>query len=241
MNFIEEYNKLKLNGFPFKETIELGFALGNSENIEAHFKIYCQNEALPKDQRALGISESFDKHGNAGAGYLFSQLSEHEEIAIHAAYLLSSLMIHAKHLIQPGWHNELVQRLMQLTESNMPEIRRKSLIALGWVGTDETLPVIKDHLLNDTDDLSRAWSASAFLQMAFWGHVTRHELEAIAKSALTECISNESDLFVKGVAIEAVQDIWNIKLGLRQSAVENRKERSINNAAKRALIYLNQG
>lgn len=58
--------------------------------------------------------------------------------------------------------------------------------------------------------------------------------------ALAFCIEHEPDVFVRGVAVETVQEIWNVKFGLRSSAVEARDQKAVDRGASRALKYLNE-
>ena len=58
--------------------------------------------------------------------------------------------------------------------------------------------------------------------------------------ALRACLERESDVFVRGVAVETIQDIWKVKFGLRSSAVEARDQTAVDRAVRRALEYLNR-
>ena len=96
-----------------------------------------------------------------------------------------------------------------------------------------------DHLFHDSDSLCRAWSASSFLQMA-GRNVSAEKLQAECRTAFIQCLETESDLFVKGVLILSIQDIYGKRLGLSQSSVDEKKEKSILNATRRALAFLCQ-
>ena len=238
MDFYKYYKELEARQFPIAETSAFTVALGQSDDIASHFEIYCMAMQNLTCLMQHAIGDQFDKHGMAGAAFLVSKLSEREEIAIHAAYLLSTKV---KFYIEPlACHGDLVCTLLRFTDSQNVEIRRKSIIILGWVGTEEVLPVLKKHLLTDADGLCRAWSASAFMQLSCRDYIAPDVLKAAARDAITECLHHETDLFVKGVAVETVQEIWMVKLGMRSSAVEARKERSILAATKRALDFLQQ-
>ena len=132
---------------------------------------------------------------------------------------------------------ELNRALVRLAESEAPEYRRKCLIALGWVGTKQELSVLEGHLFEDSDSLCRAWSASAFLQMS--GRVDDDILKQTASRCFISCFEHETDVFVLGVAVEAVQTIWDVKLGLRGSAVEDRNQKAVNRGVRRAIEFLN--
>ena len=87
------------------------------------------------------------------------------------------------------------------------------------------------------EELRRAWSASAFLQMS--GRIPAEILKKSA-GALRACLERENDVFVRGVAVETIQDIWKVKFGLRSSAVEARDQKAVDRAVRRALEYLNR-
>ena len=238
MDFYKYYKELEARQFPITETLEFSVSLGTSDDIASHFEIFCMAMQNLTCLMQHAIGDHFDKHGEAGAEFLVSKLSEREEIAIHAAYLLSTnVKLYTTSL---ACHGDLVHTLLRLTDSQNVVIRRKSIIILGWVGTEVVLPVLKQHLLTDADGLCRAWSASAFMQLSFRDYIKLDVLKAAARDAIAECLHHETDLFVKGVAVETVQEIWKVKLGMRSSAVEARKERSILAATKRALDFLQQ-
>lgn len=70
------------------------------------------------------------------------------------------------------------------------------------------------------------------------GRVLPDIIKKEASGVLTECLERETDVFVRGVAVEAVQCVWDVKLGLRGSAVEARNQKAVNRAARRALELL---
>ena len=86
------------------------------------------------------------------------------------------------------------------------------------------------------EELRRAWSASAFLQMS--GRIPAEILKKSA-GALRACLERENDVFVRGVAVETIQDIWKVKFGLRSSAVEAGDQKAVDRAVRCALEYLN--
>ncbi|MBR3663846.1 MAG: HEAT repeat domain-containing protein [Desulfovibrio sp.] len=63
-------------------------------------------------------------------------------------------------------NTSILGALSRLSESNDPKVRRRSLIAIGWIGGEKEIPLLNTHLLTDSDALCRSWSASSFLQMA---------------------------------------------------------------------------
>ncbi|MGN1451974.1 MAG: HEAT repeat domain-containing protein [Eubacteriales bacterium] len=231
-----EYEKLKKNGFPISETFEYGAKLGKSAEIELHFELYLEDQKNPRSQR-WHPEDFFRYHSDNGIMYLRQQLgSDNKDSAVNAAYLLAELLPRGRYTDQDRITGELNKALVLFAESESAEYRRKSIIALGWVGTENEIPTLKKHLLSDPDTLCRAWSASSFLQMS--GRVPPDIIKKEASGVLTECLERETDVFVRGVAVEAVQCVWNVKLGLRGSAVEARNQKAVNRAARRALELL---
>ena len=150
---------------------------------------------------------------------------------------MAELLMKGRYDHQAELLSELNNALVSFAESEDPKHRRKALIAIGWVGTEREISTLKRHLLSDSDYLCRAWSSSSFLQMS--GRIPEEILKESSRDVLIYCLEHETDIFVRGVAVETVQAVWDVKLGLRQSAVDERKEKAVNRAVRRALEYLN--
>lgn len=240
MDYISEYKKLKEKGFPFSETIDFSVALGKSDEIETHFKLYCMEMELPQRERIANLHATFSNHGRAGGEYLMSRLNDDDNVASHAAYLLASFRVYDVCGYSADEKATIRQVLSRLSESDDPKVRRRSLIAIGWIGSEAEIPLLNRHLLTDNDALCRAWSASSFLQLAGCERIPREVVQAITRDILIECLKTEKDVFVKGVAVEAIMEVWNTSFGLRSSAVDARNEKAVERAAKKALLFLEQ-
>lgn len=241
MDFLSRYRKLKMQGFLVtEEAIEFVAALEHSDEIETHFEIYCMEMRSPREERGFGIHEGFSSHGRAGGECLLRHLRDEDEVASHAAYLLATWRVQSECQISAEENAIILQRLTSLSESEDCEIRRRSLIAVGWIGTEKELPLLNRHLLTDTDALCCAWSASSFLQLAESKHIEREVLQKAARDSMISCLNSEKDIFVKGVAVETIQSVWMVALGLRASAVEARNEKAVERGAAKALIFLEQ-
>ncbi|MBR3663845.1 MAG: hypothetical protein IKN64_04220 [Desulfovibrio sp.] len=81
---------MKKQHFPIAETLRFGRALGENNDINVHFEIYCLDMQSPPQERGLMIYESFSDHGRKGGDYLLTRLSDDDNIASLAAYLLAS-------------------------------------------------------------------------------------------------------------------------------------------------------
>ncbi len=241
MDFISEYNKLKTQGFHVtEEAIEFVEALEHSDEIETHFQIYCMEMRRPREERGFGIFEGFASHGRAGGDYLLNRLNDEDEVASHAAYLLSTWHVQSGCRISAEENAIILQKLTRLSESEDCQIRRRCLIAVGWIGTEKELALLNRHLLTDPDALCRAWSASSYLQLAEGKRIAREVLQETARDSMIKCLKSEKDIFVRGVAAETIQSVWMTSFGLRASAVEARNEKAIEKGVVKALAYLEQ-
>ena len=242
MDFLKEYKRLKAIGFPISdETISFITALGKSNEIETHFDIYCMEMQCPKQERGFGIYEEFSEHGRAGGDYLLSRLEDEESIAINAAYLLSSFREQNVCHFNAAEQATILRALTRLAESKTAEIRRKSLIAIGWVGAVNEIELLNRHLLTDEDSLCRAWSVSSFLQMSMSKRIEADLLQSKTRDNLIKSLQSETNAFVKGVAVETIQTVWKTSFGLRASAVDALNVKAIEKAAAKALQFLEQG
>ena len=238
MDFLREYKLLKKQHFPIAETLRFGRALGESNDINVHFEIYCLDMQSPPQERGLMIYESFSDHGRKGGDYLLTRLSDDDNIASLAAYLLASWRVQRACQFSAEENTSILGALSRLSESNDPKVRRRSLIAIGWIGGEKEIPLLNTHLLTDSDALCRSWSASSFLQMAEGKLVECHALQQAIKDSLVRCLNEEKDVFVRGVIVLTIQTVWGTSFGLRQSAVDTRLEKAIERASAKALLFL---
>lgn len=236
MDFLKEYEILRTQGFPIRETIEFSYEMGKCDDIGLHFRIYCIDQEYPREKRGHP-EDHFEKHGPDGIDFLRGLLDDPDrKKASNAAYLMAEVIRKLRWDGREEAEHDLRQGLVRLSSENDPEIRRKSIIALGWVGTENEIPLLCEHLLNDGDSLCRAWSASSFLQMC--GRVPAEVMQPMIRDALLQCLLTEEDAFVCGVAIESCGDVWDKRMRLRDSDVEDRNEEAIAKAKKRAVSLL---
>jgi hypothetical protein len=234
MDCISWYNDLASRGFPLQETLEFLDGLSKSDDIGSHFRICCMDAERPVSERKSGASLLFRDRGRTGVDYLMPLLDADDRTASHAAFLLASFPSLGPSL-SSGEGAAVRRALARLAESDDAMVRRRSIIAIGWIGTEEEIPLLSRHLLTDEDAYCRAWSASSFLQMP---DILRETIQTEAKGSLIACLESEQDAFVKGVAVEAVMAVWDVSFGLRSSAVEERNRRAVDRAARKALQFL---
>lgn len=234
-----KYQELEQGGFQIEELFRFGEELGTSHELELHFELILEDWRRPPSKR-WDPDFFFRLHRQEGITFLRGLLyTEDRERAVMAAYLLAELLMKGRYEDQEKLWEELDRALVLFAESEAPEHRRKSLIALGWAGTTKELPTLKRHLLSDEDSLCRAWSSSAFLQLS-GSRIPAEVLRKEVGDELISCLENETDVFVRGVAVETVQDIWKVKFGLRGSAVDDRNQKAVDRAAAKALKYLKE-
>ena len=237
LDYISEYQRLKEQGFPFNKSLDFSLAIGKSDEIETHFKLCCIEMDRPVKEPKMHLYSTFSEHGRAGGEYLLSLLNCDENAASHAVYLLASDRFRSAYGLSPNEKETVLKETVRLAESTDHFVRRRSIIVIGWMGTANEIALLNRHLLTDEDALCRAWSASSFLQMA---SREREALQINTKDRLIECLKTEQDVFVKGVAVEAIAEVWGVSFGLRPSAVEDRSQKAVDRAAKKALLYLEQ-
>lgn len=230
------YEQMKESGFPFSMVFDFGEKLGNSDELDLHFELYVEDQRRPRSQQ-WHPEDFFRLHRETGLIYLSRLLtSDNTEYAVLAAYLMAEILPRGRYNGQEKFTSDLIKALVRLAQSEEAIYRRKCIIALGWVGTENEIPLLKRHLLTDEDPLCRAWSASSFLQMS--GRVPSGIVKEQIYDALLACFEQETDIFVRGVAVETVQAVWDVKLGIRSSAVEDRNKKAVERAVSKAISLI---
>ncbi|MGN0612081.1 MAG: HEAT repeat domain-containing protein [Ruminiclostridium sp.] len=227
------YEQMKESGFPLDMVFDFGKMLGDSNELDLHFELYVEDQRRPRSQQ-WHPEDFFRLHREPGLIYLSRLLtSDNTEYAVLAAYLMAEILPRGRYDGQEQFTSDLIKALVRLAQSEQSVYRRKCIIALGWVGTEKEIPLLQRHLLTDEDPLCRAWSASSFLQMS--GRVPSDIIKEQTYDALLACFEQETDIFVRGVAVETVQAVWDVKLGIRSSAVDDRNKKAIERAVSKAV------
>ena len=236
MDFLKEYEILKSKKFPISETLQFSVELGKSDDIKLHFQLYCINQNNPRKMRGHP-EDHFQLHGPAGIDYLRGLIYDPDsEKAINAAYLMAEIIRKLNWSGRAEAEQDLRHGLVLLSSNPNPKIRRKSIIAIGWIGTECEIPLLCNYLLNDDDALCRAWSASSFLQMN--GRVPSDVMQCLTRDALIQCLSNEKDYFVCQVAVETCGDVWKKRISIRDADIENKNDITIAKIKKRAISII---
>ena len=156
---------------------------------------------------------------------------------IDTAYLAAKILSQLRHRdFYAARAKELAALLTARWEISDIALRRKQIIALGWIGSESEINLLIDSMQSDSDALCRAWAAAALMQLSFHG-VDAAFLRERTKTAFAEAIQKEGDLNAAGIMIEAAQTLFG-KKWISAAAAEAAKSESIEKARKSALRFL---
>ena len=234
----KSYLELEKENFPVTKRIKFIADLGACKEIAYHYELICKDW---KEDKKLNIESSFDRHGSEGIEFLFEQLSksEDEKIKIFTAFLIAEVLSKLKHReFYSSFCNQLIPILILLIKTNDNILRRKVIVAFGWVGKSKEINILTQQMFNESDALCRAWSATSLMQMSFH----RVDKEIICKKTKTifaKVIESEKDLYACGIIIEAAQILF-AKKWISSSVVENIEFEKIEKARKTAVRFLSK-
>ena len=234
----KSYLELEKENFPAGKRIKFIADLGACKEIAYHYELICKDW---KEDKKLNIESSFDRHGSEGIEFLFEQLSksEDEKIKIFTAFLIAEVLSKLKHReFYSSFCNQLIPILISLIKTNDNILRRKVIVAFGWVGTSKEINILTQQMFNESDALCRAWSATSLMQMSFH-RVDKEIICKKIKTIFTKVIESEKDLYACGIMIEAAQILFS-KRWISSSAVENIEFEKIEKARKTAVKFLNR-
>ncbi len=238
MDLQKRYEELKKQNFPDGERVKFIADLGNSEEIEYHYRLICKDR---DEGTNLNLSGSFYKHDKEGLEFLFEVLDNEkdESLKVFTAYLMSETLSKLRHRdFYPEFCSRLIPVITSLIETKDALLRQKIIIALGWIGSSNEIYLLTKQMSKDKDNLCRAWSASSLMQMSFHG-VDKELLQEKTKSCFAAVIAAETDLYASGIMIEAAQVLFG-KKWISQSAVEDVDVEKIEKARKSAVRFLNK-
>ena len=230
-----EYLELEKENFQDGKRIKFIVNLGASDEIAYHYELICKQW---QEGRQLNLESSFDRHGGAGLEFLFERLAKEsdQKIKIDTIYLIAQILSKSKHRdFYTAFCDRIIPQITSFLETN-DALRRKLIIALGWVGTLEQLDILISEMLNSKDSLCRAWAAASLMQMSFH-RASQAILQDKTKAAFLQGISSEKELYVCAVMIEAAQNLFG-KKWISSSAVQNQEAKKIEKARKMAVRFL---
>lgn len=153
------------------------------------------------------------------------------------AYLAAKLLSQLRHWdFYAARSQELVALLTAGPGSEDAVLRRKTVIALGWIGSEAEIDLLMNSMQSDTDALCRAWAAAALMQLSFHA-VDAAFLREKTKTAFAEVIRKEADLHAAGIMLEAAQTLFG-KKWISAAAAEAAEPAAIEKAKKSALRFL---
>lgn len=234
----KRYEELKKQNFPDGERVKFIADLGVSDEIEYHYKLICKDR---DEGTNLNLSGSFYKHDKEGLEFLLEVLDngDDENIKAFTAYLMAETLSKLRHRdFYLEFCNRLIPVIISLIEIIDNSLRRKVIIALGWIGSSNEIDILTKQMSEDKDSLCRAWSASSLMQMSFHG-VDKELLQEKTKSCFASVIAAETDLYACGIMIESAQILFG-KKWISSLAVEDVDAEKIEKARKSAVRFLNK-
>ena len=231
----KEYLELKKENFPDGKRIKFIANLGASDEIAYHYELICKEW---QEGGQLNLESSFDRHGGAGLEFLFERLAKKgdQKLKIETIYLIAQILTKSKHRdFYAAFCDRLIPQITSFLETN-DALRRKLIIALGWVGSLEQIEILISEMLNSKDSLCRAWAAASIMQMSFH-RVSQAILRDKTKATFLQSISNEKELYACAVMIEAAQNLFG-KKWISSSTAQNQDSEKIEKARKMAVRFL---
>ena len=231
----KEYLELKKENFPDSKRIKFITNLGASSEIAYHYELICKEW---QEGGQLNLESSFDRHGSAGLEFLFERLAKEsdQKLKIETIYLIAQILTKSKHRdFYAAFCDRLIPQITSFLETN-DALRRKLIIALGWVGTLEQIEILISEMLGSKDSLCRAWAAASLMQMSFH-RASQAILQDKTKVAFLQSISSEKEPYSCAVIIEAAQNLFG-KKWISSSAVQNQDSEKVEKARKMAVRFL---
>ena len=231
----KEYLELKKENFPDGKRIKFIANLGASDEIAYHYKLICKEW---QEGGKLNLESSFDRHGGAGLEFLFERLAKDsdQKLKIETIYLVAQILTKSKHRdFYTAFCDRLIPYILSFTSAENA-LRRKLIIALGWVGTLEQIEILISEMHGSKDSLCRAWAAASLMQMSFH-RGSQAILQDKTKAVFLQGISSEKDLYTCAIMIEAAQNLFG-KKWISSSAVQNQDSEKIEKARKMAVRFL---
>jgi hypothetical protein len=98
-------------------------------------------------------------------------------------------------------------------QSSIYDMRYRSIIVLGWTGTETDLPILNERMLNDKDGKLREYAATAMRQIWYKHSETRDEITGYIHKAAP--LEKDTDALT-GMII-TIQDMYRKKFGVKES------------------------
>lgn len=156
LNFTKEdlqksYRKLAEQNFPDDQRIRFIADLGACKDAAYHYRLICKDW---EEDKKLHLESSFDQHGREGLAFLFKQLDtvRDEKLKILTAFLIAGTLSKLKHRdFYVSFCNRLIPVLVSLIDTNENILRRKIIIAFGWIGSSKEIDILTRQIFRDKD------------------------------------------------------------------------------------------
>lgn len=138
----KSYRKLAEQNFPDDQRIRFIADLGACKDAAYHYRLICKDW---KEDKKLHLESSFDQHGREGLAFLFEQLDtvRDEKLKILTAFLIAETLSKLKHRdFYVSFCNRLIPVLVSLIDTNENILRRKIIIAFGWIGSSKEIDIL---------------------------------------------------------------------------------------------------
>ncbi|SHG09653.1 HEAT repeat domain-containing protein [Pedobacter caeni] len=192
--------------FDFKEEL---LSSDSPEFLDFHYRIL-QDKALSAQLRSTIKSFFFaeavnNRNKEVVSNFLYQKYSNGiEDISVRADVIQLLGNLKSKHAKEVALEN-----------INLPkaDLRYRSIIVLGWIGSTAELKVLNERLLNDPDPQLRGYSATAMRQIWFNHPKSKENILKHIKEAIP---GEKEEKALEGMII-TVQDLLKKKLGLKES------------------------
>ena len=231
----KEYLELEKENFPDGKRIKFIANLGASDEIAYHYELICKEW---QEGGKLNLESSFDRHGGAGLEFLFERLAKEsdQKLKIETIYLIAQILTKSKHRdFYAAFCDRLIPYILSFTSAENA-LRRKLIIALGWVGTLEQIEILISEMLGSKDSLCRAWAAASLMQMSFH-RASQEILRDKTKATFLQGISSEKEPYACAIMIEAAQILFS-KKWISSAAAQNQDSEKVEKARKTAVRFL---
>ncbi|GHT22308.1 hypothetical protein FACS189430_03870 [Bacteroidia bacterium] len=215
------------------EHLEFVWELMKSPYVEYHYSLMTDKKI--NDDFSRDLWARFDEHRENAAALLFSKLDNNEDTDFHPRIIFCLGKIADSQKIEK---ERTLAYARKFANADNDSLREHAIIVLGWIGGAKEMPLLGEHLLNDTCAKCRTWSATSFMQMYF-----RRKSKSLVERALPflrQAISAEKNLFALGVMIEVVAELTGKKFALPRYAIDNIDEEKILAAKAKAERYFNK-
>jgi len=190
------------------------WSIMKSPFVEYHYSLWTDETLNEKFRHSL--RHRFDEHREKGAELLLSKLDNNEDKDFHPDIIFCLGLLADRPKIAK---ERTLEYARKFADSDNDYLRDRAIIVLGWIGSIQDIPLLGEHLLNDTNAKCRTWSATSFMQMYF-----RRKSQSLVDKALPllkQAISQEIDYFALGCMINVVKELTGKDFALPQYAIDN--------------------